>query len=294
MFVPAGMLAFCSIDAAWDFATSGLETGLIFCWEGVSFWLLARLHAHRGRPWAVAAVIGLGVLVRPDMGLIAVCLLAAATVLSTESRSWRPMALTSVKLAGAAFAVPAAYEAFRMAYFGLLVPNTALAKSAGSTWYSQGLIYLHDTFNAYWLWVPFVLALVVVSFRLRRLRASNQGRLAVVIAAPVIGGLADMFYVVRIGGDFMHARMLLPGLFAVFMAFYLTLHSRRSVVTAAVAVTWSAVAIAGLHYPQRNSIVDGIANERAFYIAVSGNPHPVTTGRVRTQQLRPGRPDGTR
>ena len=45
------------------------------------------------------------------------------------ARGWRHDA----RLVAAAVAFPVAYQVFRMAYYGVLVPNTALAKEAGRT-----------------------------------------------------------------------------------------------------------------------------------------------------------------
>ena len=58
--------------------------------------------------------------------------------------------------------LPVLSELFRMGYYGILVPNTALAKDAGGTYWSQGWNYLVDLVAPYWLWVP-VLAVVAVA-----------------------------------------------------------------------------------------------------------------------------------
>ena len=55
---------------------------------------------------------------------------------------------------GGFFALPVLSEIFRMGYYGIIVPNTALAKDAGGTYWSQGWNYLVDLVAPYWLWVP--------------------------------------------------------------------------------------------------------------------------------------------
>lgn len=76
--VPAGALVVCALPPSWDFGTSGLETGLIFCWLGVTWWMLVRLAGRHGsgtrtvRVWPAAVAIGLGPLVRPELGLVTV------------------------------------------------------------------------------------------------------------------------------------------------------------------------------------------------------------------------------
>ncbi|MDO5683347.1 MAG: hypothetical protein Q4G46_11025, partial [Propionibacteriaceae bacterium] len=77
MYVPVGMLAVAALPPMWDFATSGLETGLSFAWLGGCFWMLAaRAVAYeQGRrspawwPLWPAFLIGLGPLIRPDFAL---------------------------------------------------------------------------------------------------------------------------------------------------------------------------------------------------------------------------------
>ncbi len=57
--------------------------------------------------------------------------------------------------------LPVGYQIFRMGYYGLLVPGTALAKDASGEKWSQGFVYLAN-FNApYALWVPVILLVVL-------------------------------------------------------------------------------------------------------------------------------------
>ena len=281
LVVPLGMLMFCSIDAAWDFSTSGLETGLIFAWMGGSYVLLVS-HTD-GRRTSTRAllttslVMGLGPLIRPDLILFSLPFLAgliavSTTATTTRSATWA-RAASILSVAGA---LPVLYELWRMAYFAMVVPNTALAKTAASSWWSQGLLYLRDMIGPYLLWIPLCLAAVVVARRLGRLTADRRYRLTLVVAAPLIGALLDGGYVVRVGGDFMHARMLLPAVFGIGLTFWVPLRTAAQISLASFACCWSVSAIAFLHYPQRSTIVNGIANERAWYINQSSNPHPVT------------------
>ena len=53
--------------------------------------------------------------------------------------------------------LPVGYQIFRMGYYGLLFPGTALAKDAGGDKWSQGLIYLSNFNGPYVLWVPLLL-----------------------------------------------------------------------------------------------------------------------------------------
>jgi len=63
----------------------------------------------------------------------------------------------------AAVVIPLAYQAFRMGYYALLVPNTGLAKAGGSSWWSQGFTYLWNFAAPYTLWLPLLLAVPFVA-----------------------------------------------------------------------------------------------------------------------------------
>src|SRR5205085_6153963 len=97
----------------------------------------------------VAVVIGLGPLVRPDFLIFSVAFMAALVTIAG-----RPVGRRGVRLIAAAVALPLAYQVFRMGYYASLVPNTALAKEAGGTYWSQGLRYLGDFVGPYVLPLP--------------------------------------------------------------------------------------------------------------------------------------------
>ena len=134
--LPVGLLGLACLPVLWEFSTSGLECSMAFAWIAISWWLLIlAVDGDRLRKTA-AVVMGLGGLIRPEVTLMALTFIAALLVVEMRRRGWRP----SVALAAVALAIPAAAELLRAAYFGLLVPNTGLAKDAGESWWSQGLI----------------------------------------------------------------------------------------------------------------------------------------------------------
>lgn len=285
MYVPVGMLAVAALPPMWDFTTSGLETGLSLAWLGGCFWMLARRAAayEKGvRPpawWPLwpAFVIGLGPLVRPDFALYSV-LFAVGLLMSSRIRWWDwPMCLV------VALAVPAAYQVWRMGFYASLVPNTALAKDADAAQWEQGLIYLVDYAGLYVLLVPLLIGALGTSLHLRYAwRTRSQARWAVV-GAPLLGALLHLAYIVRIGGDFMHARFLLPDTFALLMpaaVVGITLAHRQLALVATAFVAGWAVAIASSARPPYDEAAseDGIANERAYWATNSG------TGRLLTRE----------
>src|SRR6185312_13445148 len=107
----------------------------------------------RGRPptrafvLALAFVGGCSVLVRPELALIGGGALIMMLIATRDGRR-----RLEIVLAGGL--LPVGYQIFRMGYYGLLFPGTALAKDAGGDKWSQGLIYLSNFNGPYALWVP--------------------------------------------------------------------------------------------------------------------------------------------
>ena len=272
--IPAGMLCLVCVDVMWDFATSGLETGLIFLWIGTLWWLLVRrLSSGRGAV-VIGLLSGLGPFIRPDLALVSLTFAAGLVLVlvrspSDHDRRW---------LVGAAFvAPPLALELLRAAYFGMLLPNTALTKSAFTPWPGQGLHYLLDTLGPTWIWIPVLLLGALAARRSARWWGAGAHLAVAVLMVPVVAGLADAAYVVLIGGDFMHGRMLLPCLFLLVGALWLDPADRlESVVPIGVAL-FCAVALIGIRYPVRLVGAHFISNERSFYVTISGSPHPIST-----------------
>jgi len=283
--VPIGLLIASVTAGVWEFSTSGLEMSMVFLWLGVSFWLLVRVEARRTRPGWTAVVLGLGTLIRPELAVASVVFVAALLVV-VAAPGWDPAASRWHRFGRpvvAALALPVAFELFRMAYYALLVPNTALAKQAGSSWVSQGLTYLWNFVAPYTLWVPVLLGAVLLGDRVARWWRRGDRLGVLLLATPVGAGLADLVYVVWIGGDYMHARLLLPAFFALCLPVFCTGDQLRSAMAVPVAgvVVWAVIAAGWLRYvppPPRglNPQTVFISNERNSWITATGNPHPVT------------------
>ena len=213
VLVPAGAMLLAVTPPIWDFATSGMEGGLSFAWIGLVAWMLSRWGTggddRHLRP-IEALVIGLGPLVRPDLTLVSAVVLAGVLAAQWRTTGWRARLAT----VGAAVALPLAYQVFRMGYFAALVPNTALAKNADSARWSTGWFYLRDLIGTYALWLPLLLVAGLVGVPLVQ-RARGNLRLLVAVAALPVAGMLATLYIVRVGGDYMHGRLLLPALWAV-------------------------------------------------------------------------------
>ncbi len=202
------------------FATSGLETMCFTMLATLGVLLVIRDYsrgsgdgAPRGRTGF--ALLALACLTRPD-GLVFYAAAGLAT-LYLEFRAGRvasrPAAFLFRDLPRAhiwfLILVPALLI-FRLWYFGSLVPNTFYAKSAYAGYWSQGLKYLGLYFQSYWL-----LALLPIALGARLLlklrhndRTAKASNPATIIATACV--LLWLLYIMRVGGDFMFARFLIP------------------------------------------------------------------------------------
>lgn len=249
--IPVGILLVAAVAVVWDFSTSGLEMGLVWLWLAGAWWALvtvARADALAPRTrMGCCVVLGLAPLVRPELTLMMVCFVIAWFVLARPRR----VGLDVIAI----FALPVAYEIFRMGYYAVVVPHTALAKDAGGLHFSQGWTYLDDFVSPYRLWVTAVL--IVATIVLAHGQRPDR-RIAFVTGAMLVAALLDMLYIVAIGGDYMHGRLLLPALFALALPASLTIRpesltkSRGALPIAAVgavAVVWTLVSVVWFRPP---------------------------------------------
>lgn len=207
--LPAGALVVLALAPFWYFATSGLEGGLTFAWLGGSLYLLAR-WASSGRRCSVGAmlVLGAGYLVRPELVLIT---LGAAVAVVAGEWKWDATFRSRARILWVLL-LPVIYELFRMGYYASLLPNTAFAKEAGGARWGTGWTYLTTFATHYVVWLP-LLALLGAAYVPLVRHAGSRERLVVVTWTTA--ALLTIVYVVRVGGDYVPARLLLPGLFAV-------------------------------------------------------------------------------
>ncbi|MEV6770996.1 flagellar motor control protein ZomB [Nocardia sp. NPDC051030] len=328
--VPAGVLVYIAVPPARDYATSGLESSLVIFWLAVLWWWLIRWsQTEKVRLpgfFGLVFFAGMAPLVRPEMtlvGALALLMLFLAPVPETRFRAWQ-FRIAIVAVAGL---VPIVYQVWRMGYYGLPYPNTAVAKDAGGAKWKQGFVYLWDLVGPYWLWLPLlVLALAAGIAMWSRRTADLDGRHGVdfdgeadeapdtslrsrihrfsvwlhspsaVVALMVGSGLLLTVYEIRVGGDFMHGRMLLPQLFCLLLPVAVLpvripagllrgessgMHGRDwafVVVLAAFVGTagWALFAANTTAIKAGTKISStGIVDERIYYVLNTGHDHPI-------------------
>jgi arabinofuranosyltransferase len=309
IMLPAGALVYIAVPPARDFATSGLESGLVTAYLGLLWWMMVCWsEGRRGRPpgrvfsVTLAFLAGCSVLVRPELALIGGGALIMMLIVAQGGRS-------RLEIVVAGGLLPVAYEIFRMGYYGLLFPGTALAKDAGGDKWSQGLIYLSNFSGPYALWVPLLLLAglgLVLWPSARRHRedvapATSGGPLARTVQSPaavavfiLVSGLLQALYWIRQGGDFMHGRVLLVPLLCLVAPVAVvpvvvpegTRLSREAGywLAGGVSALWMSLAGWALWAANSSGLGDagtrvtytGIVDERRFYSQATGHAHPLT------------------
>lgn len=265
--IPLGIVIYLALPPARDFATSGLEWGLSLLWIAV-WWaaLVAWASPLRRRApqagYFLAFWCGLSWLVRPELALYGG---VTGILLLAYSPRKAPGILA------AALPVPAAYQLFRMGYYGLLTPHTAVAKSASGAEWARGFEYFADFVGYYWLWLPVLAAAALVGWMMR---GAGGRRLAIVLV--VVGcSLVHVLYVLRVGGDFMHGRMWLLPLFALLLPAMAVPYNRVVAAAATAVVVWASVTVVRAHpidweAYQTGEKELGIVDEREFWTLAVG------------------------
>lgn len=285
--LPLGALAVAAMPPFWDFATSGLETALGWFWLAAAFVLLIAAfpsqvpHTAWRMPAPLIAVwLGLGPLVRPDFAIFSLFFLLA--LLLFQLPDWRRLMLCAV----AALVLPLGYQVFRMGYYASVVPNTAIAKEAALSNWPQGFAYMLDYFQYTWAFLPLLLGLpFLMVLRARPWRSWDQRFEWVLAAAPFWAGILHAVLMIRVGGDFMHARFLLPGTFAVLLPVAMVrLQHRWHGLALIVFLQWVVLSGTMLRTPYQDRVDFeepalgggiGVANERAHYVGQANHPNPV-------------------
>ncbi|WP_153413948.1 flagellar motor control protein ZomB [Nocardia macrotermitis] len=323
LLLPAGAIVYIAVPPARDYATSGLENCLVIFWLGVLWYLLMRWsQAERVRLPNLFGLVfwaGLCWVVRPEMTILGGLALMLVFCAPMPASRLRPILLRAcVVVVGGA--VPVGYQIWRMGYYGLPVPNTAVAKEAGGAKWGQGFKYLWDLSGPYFLWAPLLVLAIVAVVILRSRRAQRAsvadddsestatpgrsgllGRIEsvrqqlrtsrAVVTLFLVGAVLLIIFELRVGGDFMHGRMLLPQLFILLLPVSVLPVWRFGAVARgalhrnwafALPVVWVAMIVWAFFAANTTGnksgagiSADGIVDERIYYVLNSGHDHPI-------------------
>jgi arabinofuranosyltransferase len=289
--LPLGATAFVVLPPAWDYATSGLETGFALLWLGASYATVVALSTKGGTLlwWLAAMLLGLGWLIRPEFALYAAALfLPLARGFDARFDARRGMASRLRRLlllVVAAVAIPGAYQIFRMGYYGALTANPAIAKEAFVANWQQGWCYFWNFFGLYWWAAP--AAVLALFYFLAARRGSARFRVAessgmgtVMTPLLVAAASAHVLYVIAIGGDYMHGRMFIPAVFAATMPLSVVAidaAARKERIlrssSAAVLAAWAVLCATRLRPDPENQC--DIGDERAWYVRLAETDNPI-------------------
>ena len=263
--IPVGALLVVS-DPDWaTFATGGLETSA-FSLSVLSSYLLAWEVKDLRRAGALAglaaAITGM---LRPDGALFVLPL--ALSFWGKRRRGLGSYLAVSLLLLGT-------FHVWRHNYYGSWLPNTYYAKSALVSWWSQGLVYLgYFAFRhaaGIGLAGAFSLAVLFSAAAKRRdARPSAAASLSHPLVVVWIMILVYVLSIVRVGGDFMYARLLVPVLPLLALAFQKSLGCVLGTRPLAYSLVGGIVAVVTFVWPcpVDTDIVahHGIVDERAYY-----------------------------
>jgi len=273
-FVPFGLLVLIGLPPFWDYTTSGLESGLCVAWLGASAVMLARQRLSRSWRLATAVLLGLGPLVRPEFTLYSGTFLLVLLVIGNVQ--WRELP----KLVMAAAFLPALYQIFRMGYYAALVPNTALAKEASRFLPDRGGDFFWNLFGSYWLLLPLTITLMATA---RDFSRHNDRNIRLLLLALPAGGMLNLAYIIAIGGDYMHGRLLLPGVAAIIapvsmqvMNFSQSRRHKARYAGIAIVMVWACWSGLFARAVPEGVNVFRFLDERAHMVSMSQRNNPVT------------------
>lgn len=202
-----------------DFTTSGLENSLTY-FLLVLFYIQVLDRKKFFSP-GISAVLGLLYLVRPEFILFAVYYSFIYVLSALKNRlGIRAFILFFIPLA---FFV-GGYHIFRYFYYNDIFPMSYYAKAGGEVNISDGIFYLQHTLK----YTPY-LGILLVSFAVLYIRSSvSEKTFDWILFRDIVGIFIAGGYVIKMGGDFMAFRLLLPSVFMFLLLFEDRLHEEWS------------------------------------------------------------------
>jgi arabinofuranosyltransferase len=251
--VPLAALGWATLEDARAFGSGGLETMPFIFLLLLGFTILTT-SKHPRRVQLAAWAYAVATLTRPE-GLLYTGLAGLWLWAQAPSRLRRPLEFAAVwvALTGPLFA-------FRLSYYGFLFPNPYYAKSGSIANWPQGLVYLSTFFKAYFV---LLLSVVAVALLIRTARKRHRPPAAGPLTLGLVCAAANIFYVTRVGGDFMFARFYLPATpFLLLACEWVVHHLPRPPLRVAAAVVFLALIAVGI--VQKHSWFDDKGHVRSI------------------------------
>jgi len=246
-----------------EWSTGGLET-MLFTLLAVQGLLLTRTSSASLRPPLVAgALFSLLVLTRPDGLLLAAA--GAVSFLVPASATPRGVRLSRALCVAIPVAITAGVlVAFKLGYYGEVLPTPFYSKSVLRPWYSQGVVYVGLYLAKNW----FLPASLIAILALRRYTARKKSTETDVDGLFLVGAAALFTaYLMHVGGDFMFARRLVPivPLLLVALEDQVALLESTRLRSAVAAACIAGALVTFPLYTDEKARIRGVADERRYY-----------------------------
>jgi arabinofuranosyltransferase len=217
-------------------ATGGLETAFFTTLLTAAFYSFFFTDFNERTKLLVTGLfLSLAIMTRPDALLITFevnGLLLLSQLLKRTPLSKIISALLLFNLAFICLYIP--YFIWRFNYYGFIFPNTYYDKLGNETLFSKGFYYLwlyfKPHFTAFLIVIlpPFVLLPLLKQKPLEQLKTFIENKWdAAFLTAVIVVYTYLIVFIAKVGGDFMHARFVIPMTpFIYFIIFYSLLHLR--------------------------------------------------------------------
>jgi hypothetical protein len=265
LWLPLGACLWLVQDDLHAWGTGGLETTVFAALALGGMACLAVSNRIRGAALG-GFLLALACFTRPDGILFAAVGVAAPLFLlsDTPSSGSRHRLKEIVAVATPVLVLCAALVAFKLLYYGRVLPTAFYAKSATDPYYAQGLTYVALYGAKHWAMSLSLVILPMVAWwtgRARVLWFRRDGLLALAAFAVFTA------YVAHSGGDFMFARRLVPALpfLFVFLDAAISALAPKPGVALALLVTGASFLPYPLFSHDQPEFVHGITDERLGY-----------------------------
>lgn len=196
------------------YATGGLETQFqAFLFTAAAYLLLLSISENlwsHARLLLLSLVLAAAMLARPDSAILVAVAIPVAKLYLWRENVPRAQKLKKLSLLSLPFTVIiGAWVLWKLSYYGDLLPNSYYAKVSSRTSLGLGARYLGLFLLSYWL-VPFPF-LAFLKLRV----ASKKPNPAILV--PFVLLVMWFVYVIRVGGDFMEFRLIVPVMPLVFI-----------------------------------------------------------------------------
>jgi hypothetical protein len=203
--------------AVW--ATSGLETSFFTLLLSLTFYLFFYTNISSERKLIFTGLLlALSCMTRPDAVIFFVYANALLIFSVIINKSAFKKLLKEFLYLNSAFLIAfVPYLIWKFSYYGDIFPNTYYAKSAGDSYLEQGFYYIWLFLNSYKsTLISLAGAAVIIKLLINRKKQNlaealrENGYLIPMFAALGASIIYLLFFVARVGGDFMFARFIIP------------------------------------------------------------------------------------